>query len=102
MNAASRERRKYALEMVNTESVYTEKADSWSLGCILFEICTRRQLFMDDKVVQEFKSSDDLQLPFFDGVNDNFKNVIKSEWISKMLETDLEKRPSARELADSL
>jgi len=93
-----------APELLRHEPGDINKADVWSLGCILFEVATGKRLFLDDDAVRkfEFKSPEDLHVSFVHDGYDSFKNVITTDWLFNMLQPDSKKRHSLRMLAENL
>ena len=71
----------------------------WSLGCVLFELYTALQPlrpFFNDFVVGEFKSLELMSIPIKDGLSLKFQEVVKWEWIHKMLQREHQHRPTAK------
>ena len=73
---------------------YTSKSDVWSLGIILYELCTLKHAFTADnllglvfKIVQEE----------YEPIGNNYSTDLK-DLIEKLLEKDPTKRPSVREI----
>ena len=72
-------------------STYTNKCDIWSLGCVLYTLCTFIPPFYDEEV-QNFKSGlEKLQYQ-------PLKNAEIDYVVKKMLEWEPTKRPSCEEL----
>jgi tetratricopeptide (TPR) repeat protein len=76
--------------------------DIWSLGCILFEMCSGDRAFENDYTVFHFRVS---SLKFTKPIpewHDSRSAPIFTRWISEMLEMKPEKRPSAESLGNRL
>lgn len=74
---------------------FSKEADVWSLGCILYELCTGTRAFANDFAVRDLESPEKLSINFVDGLGEKFKNAVQGQWIHQMLQRDYEKRPSA-------
>lgn len=84
----------------DTGSGYNKKADIWSLGCILFELCVGRKAFKDDFDTFQFAESKrefDIEFPhWFD-----LPSVGRyGDLLRMMLHPDYEKRPSIEHLCE--
>lgn len=73
----------------------------WSVGCILFELCTAKKAFKDDFAVREYRSPETLRIQFVEGLDDKSQNIIRTEFIEKMLSREYQNRPSARSFANN-
>ena len=91
-----------APELLREHLGYSKRADIWSLGCILHELCTGKPAFLNDFAIFDFRSPVDLSIPFLEGLSADFKNAVRSLWLNPMLQRDHQKRPSAKELIDHL
>ena len=83
---------------------YTNKADIWALGCIVFELCAGRRPFADDFAVKKFEfelPTTSLPIQFKEGLSDEFCSVV-TEWIHAMLQRNPQDRPSAESLGKNL
>jgi serine/threonine protein kinase len=78
--------------------VYNNKADIWSLGCILYELTVGQKAFKDDFVMHEYKTSGDVLTVILDeDIGDEYKeSIIRNILI--MLQIDYSLRPSAADL----
>lgn len=79
---------------------YDEKSDIWSLGCVLYEMCTHKKTFDGDNPLAIVKKIIAVQyepiskkLPY----SSRLRNLV-----SKMLQKDTRKRPNSAELENVL
>jgi NIMA (never in mitosis gene a)-related kinase 1/4/5 len=78
--------------------VYNNKADVWSMGCILYELATLRKAFDDDYfVVIYVQSGGELSVNSDDMFADDSKDLINAE-IHEMLRVEWDRRPSVLSL----
>jgi serine/threonine protein kinase len=81
---------------------YTKKVDIWALGCILYETMFKRKAFYNDYAVREYSFPEGtLRLPL-EPTYYGIPTTSLMPMISKMLEKDPHKRPSARNIAHEL
>ena len=76
------------------EKPYNDKSDVWALGCILYELCTFKHPF-------EAKSQGALILKIMSNQPENINKYYSrelSDLIYLLLEKDIEKRPSCRDI----
>ena len=81
---------------------YTNKCDIWAIGCILFEIIHKRRPFLDDYAVRLYQGAGEsatLPIDLPGHFEDESSKSFLSEILSKTLNHEPSKRPSARELA---
>jgi hypothetical protein len=90
-----------APELLREELGYSKKTDIWSLGCIIYELCTRKPAFSNDFNIREFRSPTDLTIEFLDGMSQEFRDTITSTWLTKMLQREHDNRPSIKFFADN-
>lgn len=84
------------------KSRYSQKLDVWSLGCILFEVCTGTKAFATDFAVLEYlfsKAKRDVPLPNW--IPEASKQHL-TLWIHAMLNQDYENRPSSDQMCKEL
>ena len=76
---------------------YTNKVDIWSLGCIIYEICTLKYCFNSNNII-------DLSKQIVEGrhgkINLNFYNNYIQILIDLLLQKDYKKRPSIEEISN--
>ena len=84
-------------ELLQGNSTCTHKSDIWSLGCILYELITKRVAFSSPSSVLECSDSKMLTLPIPRGPGDGGENL--SIILASMLQIDPSRRPTARQLA---
>lgn len=83
------------------QSVYNNRVDIWSIGCILFELATGEKAFAGDIATYAFKvSASALPVPLDEGFSETCKETIRSE-IAAMLQLDYKSRPSSANLLES-
>jgi serine/threonine protein kinase len=78
--------------------VYNNKADVWSLGCILYELTVCQKAFKNDFSTHEYKTSGDVLTVILDeDIGDKYKeSIIRNILI--MLQIDYSLRPSVADL----
>lgn len=80
--------------VLDPKQTYNKKVDIWSLGCILFEMCTGKKAFVSDGAVLEFSRRSrkfDVTLPEIGEP----ENTCLVALIRRTLESSPKKRPSA-------
>lgn len=89
------------------ENYFTNKADIWALGCILYELVSRKKLFVDDYRVYSysmeyiyFKQALEIHIECDDVVIDPGTKSFLSDIIHEMLQIDAPRRPTAKQLCD--
>jgi len=86
-----------APELLTDKPIYTNKSDIWGLGCILYELCTRKKAFENDWKVQEYAKHP--RLPFPSALPDQHQPNIY-ECIQRLLTLDWQQRPRAAILVE--
>ncbi len=84
----------YLAPEVCTGHGYDTKADIWSLGCILYELCTLRRPFEGESlasIIQKVLNS------AYEPINGNYSAALRS-FVDSMLRKDPSERPNAQEL----
>ena len=84
----------YASPEVWRDEDYNAKADIWSLGCVIFELCNLKQPFQASGLDRLYKKVQGKHIERFDG----FYSEELQEMVHKCLTLDYLKRPGAREL----
>lgn len=85
---------------MNPEGHYNNKSDIWSIGCILYELVTRRKPFPNDTQAYLYSLGIvSIQVSFDPQLEDRWKRVI-SDKIFATLAPLPAKRPSASQLAN--
>ena len=84
----------YASPEVWRDEEYNSKADIWSLGCVIFELCNLKQPFQASGLDRLYRKVQGKQIERFD----NFYSQQLQEVVHKCLTLDYKRRPSAREL----
>ncbi|XP_017282674.1 serine/threonine-protein kinase 4-like [Kryptolebias marmoratus] len=85
----------YLAPEVFTQGTYEAKSDIWSVGCILYELCTKEQAFSAktvDKLIAKINSGEPPALP-----KDKFSLEFNS-LLSDLLKKDPQERPTASEI----
>src|ERR1700685_924605 len=83
-----------APELLKEEAAYNNKVDIWALGCILYEIATRRKAFDHDPRLSDV----DLRLPIPPLPLDTRSTKCLSEMINATLDVDWWRRPSTKDI----
>ena len=79
------------------EKPYDYKCDIWSVGCIIYEMCTLRPPFRGTSLKELYRN---IKNGYYLPISNNYSNDIK-DIISMMLIIDNKKRASAEELLNS-
>ena len=79
------------------EQPYDYKCDIWSVGCIIYEMCTLRPPFRGTSLKELYKN---IINGYYIPISNNYSNDIK-DIISMMLVVDSKKRASAEQLLDT-
>jgi serine/threonine protein kinase len=62
---------------VTTKLVYNNKADIWSMGCILYELATHKQAFLNDFAVYHCRlTKSNIRVPLADRFDKDTKGLI--------------------------
>ena len=92
-----------APELLKEISFYNNKSDIWALGCILYEVATKKKAFSDDWGVLQYDQSgkkisisDDQYVSLVIQKSEKRNDIEKI--VQAMLECDFSKRPSAKKL----
>jgi len=84
---------------------YNQNTDIFALGCIVYEIVTGDKLFWDDFVIVNYSATGTLnESIWWPGAAEENWNCVASleNLVASMLETDLRRRPSARDVQKNL
>ena len=84
----------YASPEVWRDEDYNAKADIWSLGCVIFELCNLKQPFQASGLDRLYKKVQGKHIERFD----NFYSNHLQEIVHQCLTLDYLKRPTARQL----
>jgi serine/threonine protein kinase len=91
-------------EVLDEDAKYNNKADIWSLGCIVYEISTGAKAFSSDWAVREFSSTNKLNLAVpWPEPDRAYLSILVEELgyhLFKMLSIDPSLRPKAEDLSD--
>jgi ankyrin repeat protein len=90
-----------APELLAVDATFNNKVDVWSLGCILFQLCTRRLLFQSDYAVSQFDQST-FQLEVEEGSIPEFAKEHLEGCLRDMLRRNPQSRPSVGSLKSLL
>ena len=87
-----------APELLKEEASYNNKVDIWAVGCILYELASRKKAFTSDfHVLSSAISKDSLRRPPFLLLDKRSQNCL-SELIFAMLDLEWWRRPTATDL----
>src|SRR5271170_761200 len=75
------------------ESVFNNKSDIWSFGCIAYELFTGKKAFANDHEAWQYGVANRSPKMYFKGLDD-----LQKHYIYGLLEVDPTKRPSAKAL----
>lgn len=84
----------YASPEVWRDEEYNARADIWSLGCVIFELCNLKQPFQASGLDRLYKKVQAKSIERFDP----FYSAELQETVHQCLTLDYQKRPSAREM----
>ena len=79
------------------EQPYDYKCDIWSVGCIIYEMCTLRPPFRGTSLNELYKN---IKNGYYIPISNNYSNDIR-DLVSMMIVVDYKKRASADELLNS-
>jgi serine/threonine protein kinase len=93
-----------APELIKDDSTFNNKVDIWALGCITYELATRRKAFDSDWNIMAFVSGGGLSSrPELEPTSlDDRSKFYLQEIINSMLAIELWKRPSASDLLKAM
>jgi len=87
-----------APEIIKTPSTYNNKVDIWALGCILFELGTKRKVFENDWDVSQLVAlSRKAPIPYTPHVENTSKDCLR-QFCAGFLELNPWKRPRATDI----
>jgi serine/threonine protein kinase len=86
----------YASPEVWSEKPYDYKSDIWSVGCIIYELCTTRPPFRAQSLEQLFKC---VCRGAYDPISSTYSKDLHN-MISQLLQVDPKKRPSCSQLLE--
>jgi serine/threonine protein kinase len=90
-----------APELIKDEQIFTRKVDIWAVGCIFYEIVTRRKAFRDDLETRDYQPSKyPIKFPELDFHYGNSRQFFP-ETVKKTLRLEFADRPSADRLLES-
>ena len=78
---------------------FNKLSDIWSLGCILFEVCSGRNVFQYGYIPSEFVALEPEELVFGDWIGDDARPTFKT-WIFDMVRGQYSERPSVGTLGE--
>jgi serine/threonine protein kinase len=91
-----------APELVNSEEkIYSKKTDTWSLGCIFYDMCVGKRAFHSDVTAYEYaikKERLEIETEFPPILRCNVGQITLATWIREMLDWDPARRRTAEEL----
>jgi serine/threonine protein kinase len=87
-----------APEILNQRPEFTQNVDLWAVGCILYEVVTRENLFRTDNDIINYCATRDLEMPIFPFSKKS--NFYLLEIIRKLISINPQRRGSAKSLAD--
>ena len=80
---------------------YTNKIDIWAIGCVFFELVSRKKAFVNDWVVCQFKLQGRSPQPLISDINlDEKATMFIMSILRDTLEIDPRERPAASKLHD--
>ncbi|XP_047441159.1 calcium/calmodulin-dependent protein kinase type 1D-like [Mugil cephalus] len=94
INSGTREKINYLAPEVFTEGTYDTKSDIWSLGCILFELCTLKPAFTAETTVTLMPKIIGGPYP---SLPDHFSAELR-ELLNDILDKEPESRPTVNEI----
>ena len=92
-----------APEMIKENSKYSKKVDIWSLGCIIYELCTLKMCFDEDDseslegLLRLYKK---IEKGEHEEINLQFYKPELQKLIDSLLKVDYKKRPDINEIYD--
>lgn len=92
-----------APELVRTDQPgsFSKETDTWSLGCVFYELCIGAPRFISDVYVHEYAKSDErLDIEFPLSFRRSVAQIVFESMIREMLDRQPERRPTAKELGN--
>ena len=77
---------------------YDTKADIWSLGCILYFLCTLKHPFQDDQEESDKRAILEGRFP---AIQETYSAELK-QLVARMLQVDPQERPDAEEILSTI
>lgn len=91
-----------APELVREDASYNNKVDIWALGCILYELATRRRAFANDYTVLDFATGNGARPRIHELPLDERSTKVLSELVNCMLNTVWWQRPFVLDIMTAL
>ena len=87
-----------APELINHRK-YDNKVDIWALGCIMYEVVSRKRAFLSDHSVADYyHGNTQLELPELPSEFDKLDICVLTELVQAMLQIQSRTRPSAHDI----